>query len=413
MNAHSDGVMQQATGPRRFGVILLARLALNMQMRVIYPFLPAISRALGMPLETTSLLLTARAIVNLSSPLYGVLSDHFGRRSLMLAGLVILVAGTAGVIVAPTFTVILAAIAFLSLSKAVYDPAVLAYLGDVVPYEQRGRVMGFLALMWPSSWLTGVPIAGFLIASFGWRSPFLFIGLLGTVALGFMIYFSSVGQNFVSPGALRREPRSDEWAGWLHHTAAAISPQGWMALLVTLLIILASENVYIVYGAWLENQFGLSVAAIGLASLVICLAEFAAEGVSTGWVDRIGKRRAVAAGLLLNIGAYLLLPQLAGSLIGALSGLFLVYLTYDFSIVSTLPMITELAPGARATMMALNVAAMAVGRLISSLIAARLWAAGGLAANTLVSTVVVMVAFTILISFVRERKRQVEVAPSS
>ena len=56
MTIYSDGVMRQTTGPRRFGVVLLARLALNMQMRVIYPFLPAISRALGVPLQTTSLL---------------------------------------------------------------------------------------------------------------------------------------------------------------------------------------------------------------------------------------------------------------------------------------------------------------------------------------------------------------------
>jgi DHA1 family bicyclomycin/chloramphenicol resistance-like MFS transporter len=86
-----------------FGVILLSRLALNMQMRVIYPFLPAISRALGVPLQTTSLLLTARALANLSSPLYGALSDRYGRRALMLGGLAILVSGTLFVVLAPSF----------------------------------------------------------------------------------------------------------------------------------------------------------------------------------------------------------------------------------------------------------------------------------------------------------------------
>ena len=45
-----------------FRVLLISRFALNMQMRVIYPFLPAISRGLGVPLGTTSLLLTARAV---------------------------------------------------------------------------------------------------------------------------------------------------------------------------------------------------------------------------------------------------------------------------------------------------------------------------------------------------------------
>ncbi len=397
---------QQEFTKKSFGVVLLSRLALNMQMRVIYPFLPAISRALGVPLQTTSLLLTARAVANLSSPLYGALSDRFGRRSLMIAGLLILVAGTAGVFLAPTFTVVLGAVAFLSLSKAVYDPAVLAYLGDTIPYERRGRMMGILALMWPSSWAIGVPVAGYLITSFGWRSPFIFIGLLGAAGLALTWFFPAVGR---SAQPAKRAPVKSIWAGF---SFSSIPRPAWMALVVTLLILLASENVYIVYGAWLEKQFGLSVAAIGVASLVICLAEFSAESASTGWVDRIGKRRAVMYGLLLNAVAFILLPQIAVNLTGALVGLFLVYLTYDFSVVSTLPLITELAPGARGTMMALNVAAMAVGRLISSLVAVRLWNAGGLIANTLVSSVLVVVAWLILASAVRERKSQVIVLPS-
>jgi predicted MFS family arabinose efflux permease len=390
---------------RTFGVVLLSRLALNMQMRVIYPFLPAISRGLGVPLQTTSLLLTARAVANLSSPLYGALSDRFGRRALMLAGLVVLVSGTLGVLLAPSFGVVLGAVAFLSLSKALYDPAVLAYLGDAIPYESRGRLMGILAMMWPSSWLIGVPIGGYLITSFGWRAPFIFIGLLGILSLGLMLSFRTVGVSPHPASGLPREQLAGTWAAWLRRSAAAIPWQAFVALLVSLLVVLASENVYIVYAAWLEDQFGLSVAAIGVASLAICTAEFLAEGASAGWVDRLGKRRAILCGLLVNIAAYLLLPHLAVSLAGALGGLFLVYLTFDFSIVCTLPLITELAPEARGTMMALNVAAMAVGRLISSLIAVRLWTAGGLSANTLLSSAVVALALGLLAAFVREQKR--------
>jgi len=401
-----DGVDKGLPIQKTFWVVLLSRLALNMQMRVIYPFLPAISRGLGVPLQTTSLLLTARAVANLSSPLYGALSDRFGRRALMLAGLVILVVGTLGVILAPSFAVVLAAIAFLSLSKAVYDPAVLAYLGDAIAYERRGRMMGILALMWPTSWLIGVPIGGYLIAAFGWRSPFIFIGLLGVLSLGLTVYFRGVGMESTPSSDPGQVLNTGGINGWLRHSLSAIPRRAWAALMVSLLVVMAIENVYIVYGAWLEKQFGLTVAALGVASIVICLAEFAAEGASTGWVDRIGKRRAVIAGLAVNIAAYLLLPQLAGNLAAALAGLFLVYLTFDFSIVSTLPLITELAPQARGTMMALNVAAMAVGRLVSSLIAVRLWTAGGLIANTLVSAVVVVLALGILVSFVRERTLQ-------
>jgi predicted MFS family arabinose efflux permease len=386
-----------------FWIILLSRLALNMQMRVIYPFLPAISRGLGVPLGTTSLLLTARAAANLSSPLYGALADRLGRRPLMLAGLVILATGTLLVAFAPTFGWVLIAVAFLSLCKAVYDPAVLAYLGDTVPYQRRARLMGLLALMWPAAWLLGVPASGLLIQLLGWRAPFVVIGLLGMLSLILTWHHRSIGAASGPSHERGPWPGASLWPG-LRAQVAAVPRRAWPAVLITLLLIFSAENVYVVYGAWLEAAFGLSLAALGAVSVVISLAEFAAEGASAGFVDRIGKRRAVAGGLALTMVAYLLLPRLAGHLGGALAGLFLVYLTYDFSIVSSLPLLSELAPRARGTLLSVNVAAMALGRLASSLTAVRLWDAGGLAANTLVSALAVMLALTTLLLFVRERR---------
>ncbi len=388
---------------RSFIILLLSRLALNMQMRVVYPFLPAISRGLGVPLQTTSLLLTARAAANLSSPIYGALADRLGRRTWMLLGLVILVIGSLAVMIAPTFGAVLVVLAFLSLSKAVFDPAVLAFLGDAVPYERRGRIMGFLALMWPASWLVGVPLGGFLITLVSWRAPFALIALLGLISLVWMLFNPGLAQRT----STERTPRSmtdiRKSIAWLRSHVQSIEKPAWWAIIVSLLVVFASENVYIVYGAWLEDQFHLSVATIGVVSIVVCLAEFSAESISTGWVDRIGKRRAILCGLAVNILAYLLLPTLARNLAGALGGLFLVYGSFDFSIVSALPLISELSPQARSTLLAFNVAAMAVGRLVSSLSAVRVWSAHGIAGNTLISSAAVLAAFLILRFLVQER----------
>jgi len=190
----------------------------------------------------------------------------------------------------------------------------------------------------------------------------------------------------------------------LRSQLSSIPRSGWMALVVTLLMLLASENIYLVYGAWLEEEFRLSLTALGAFSIVISAAEISAESISTLWVDRIGKRRAVILALILNGAAYLLLPRMAGSLIGALTGLFFVYITFDFGIVSALPLITELAPHKRGTLMALNVSAMAVGRLLSSLTAVKFWNSGGLATNAAFSAGAVLIALLILIGLVRERK---------
>jgi predicted MFS family arabinose efflux permease len=175
------------------------------------------------------------------------------------------------------------------------------------------------------------------------------------------------------------------------------------ALTVTLLMMTASENVFVVYGAWLETEFGLAVGAIGVISIVISLAELAAEGTSAGIVDRLGKRRAVLGGLSFNLLTYLVLPLLASSLAGAITGVTLMILAFEFSIVSLIPLVTEVVPEARGTVVALNVATMSLGRIVATLIAPRLWASGGLTANAYMSAGIVTLALAVLWFGVRER----------
>ena len=83
--------------------ILPARLVINAQFRIPYPFLPAISRGLGVPLEVESLLLTVRGLLGATCPLFGFLSDRVGRKPLMLAGLVMVIAGAALLVMGRSF----------------------------------------------------------------------------------------------------------------------------------------------------------------------------------------------------------------------------------------------------------------------------------------------------------------------
>ncbi len=390
--------LDRRRGSRAPITIALGRLVLNLPARIFYPFLPAIGRALGVSLATTSLVLTARALASAASPLYGMLADRWGRRALMLAGLACLVGGCLLALFAPGFGALLVAFALLGTSKASYDPAMLAYFGDTVPYERRARIVGLLEMAWPAAWLLGVPAAGLMIGAFGWRSPFALIGILGTAAL-ILTWRLPWRPKRASPGrgSAPRRPAAFLKGGWL--TASALG-----ALAVNLLQVMANENVFIVYGAWMEGQFGLSVKALGVASIVICVAEFAAEGATAGLADRIGKRRAVLAGLFLSVTAYCLLPRLAVGLVPALAGIFYMTLAFDFSIVTMLSLISELAPTARATLMALNVAALAAARLVSSLVAPRLWSAGGLPLTVYVSAGLAALALLVLWLAVRERE---------
>ena len=107
--------------------------------------------------------------------------------------------------------------------------------------------------------------------------------------------------------------------------------------------------------------------ALGGVAAMIGFAEFSGEGVVSAFTDKIGKKRAVALGLTCNCLASLLLPVIGGSVIGALVGLFLFYLSFEFTYVSFIPMMTEVLPTARATLLALEVTSSALGRWIGAI----------------------------------------------
>jgi predicted MFS family arabinose efflux permease len=86
-------------------------------------------------------------------------------------------------------------------------------------------------------------------------------------------------------------------------------------------------------------------------------------------VDRLGKERSILFGLIGNSAVALLFPLLDSSLPLFLVWLFLFFLTFEFAIVACLPLMTEVLPRARTTLLAAFLAALSLGRSLGAFIA--------------------------------------------
>jgi DHA1 family inner membrane transport protein len=114
----------------------------------------------------------------------------------------------------------------------------------------------------------------------------------------------------------------------------------------------ANDNLFVVFGVWLEHVFGLSIVGIGMGASLIGAAELIGEALTASYADKLGLQRSVLLGLVFSALSYVLLPLIARSLLPALAGLFALFLIFSFTIVFSLSLSTELLPGSRATMMA-------------------------------------------------------------
>jgi predicted MFS family arabinose efflux permease len=73
------------------------------------------------------------------------------------------------------------------------------------------------------------------------------------------------------------------------------------------------------------------------------------------------------------------------TLLPALAGLFIIFLSFEFTVVTGFSLATEILPETRASMMSSSVAASGLGRVIGALIGGSVWLGGGLLAIGLVS----------------------------
>ena len=362
------------------GVAALCRLILNTSRRFVYPFAPTLSRGLGVPLTAITSLIALNWATGIMAVFIGPLTDRLGYRLMMIAGMVLLAGGLLVSGFFPWYAVVLVALFVAALGKAVFDPAVQAYISEQVPYRRRGLAIGFLEYSWAGSALLGIPALALVIDKFGWRSPFFLMGVLALLGIAALVV--------LIPRTTKDHAGQDSkinlkaaWKRvWREKTARG-------ALVFIFLVSAANDNLFVVYGAWLENSFGLSIVALGLGTGAIGLAELLGETVTATLADRIGLKRSVVTGLTICIIFYLMLPFIGQTISMAFVNIFLIFAAFEFMIVTSVSMATELLPEARATMMATYLGAAGLGRVIGALIGGPVWLMGGITATGAVSAI--------------------------
>ena len=370
------------------GFLSAERLVMNTAYRFVYPFLPVIARGLGVPLEQAGYLISVRHIAGLATPgITRVVGRGELRRRLIVTGMLLFIVGSAVTVLASVYVGALIGFALLGLAKPVYDVSSQAYIADRVPYERRARYLAVFEFTWAGALLVGAPAAGWLITKGDWATPFWAFGVLTIAALLLVPRFVDDDRHHAM--AQRATIRFDR--------------SGLAFLAVAGLFSLASEMIIVVFGAWLEDSFGLSLAALGGAAILIGAAELAGEGATFGFTDRIGKRRAVLIGLIISAVGFALLVPARNEIVAGLAILAVALFGFEFTIVSSIPLASELQPSARAQYLAWMVVAMSLARGIGAATGPTLFQTFGLPGPALVAVAADVLAMVLLLAWVRER----------
>ena len=238
------------------GAVLLGILLAALDQTIVGTALPRIVTDLkGNDVYTwafTGYLLTITA----SGPIYGKLSDLFGRRPLYLIGVSIFLVGSALSGLSQTMWQLIAFRALQGLGAGALFPISIAIIGDIFSPSERGKYLGFFGAVFGLASLIGPAIGGILTDTVGWHWIFYVNIPLGAVVL-FVIWRTL--PTVVEPGL----KRTVDYLG-----AAMLA-----AALFPILIGLTNKQ----FGEWTDPQVG-GLVALGLAfAAVFVWAESRAE----------------------------------------------------------------------------------------------------------------------------------------
>lgn len=290
-------------------VVVLLALLLGIQpvtTDLYLPTLPTLTRALQGSVSQAQLTLTALLLAFGSAQLvFGALSDRFGRRPVLLAGMAAYVLAALATTLAPSMEVLIAARAVQGAAMGAAVMVARAMVRDLYHATEGARVM--------SRALTGlgliaclcVPLGSLIFHLWGWRAALLTPAIVGagTLALLALRFRETLARPDLD--ALRPRRLLRTWAGILRHPVFASFTALVSASYALLFTFLASSSFVFI------EVLGVSRLGYGAIMLWNSLAYIAGTFLCRRWLARHGVRGTVARAGVLSLAG--------GALMGALA----------------------------------------------------------------------------------------------
>lgn len=164
--------------------VAIGAFSIGVDAYIVAGLLPEISLALKVSLSSVGLLISSYMLCyGLLSPILSILAANFRVKTILTFSLLIFVSANLLSAFAPSFIYILISRVIAGIGAGLYMPVALTTIVSLAPEHKKGHYLGVVFGGMASGTITGVPIGLLLVIHFGWHIGFLFVSLLGVIAL--------------------------------------------------------------------------------------------------------------------------------------------------------------------------------------------------------------------------------------
>ncbi len=331
------------------------------QTFMVAPLIPRLSVVFASPITWVALAIPAYIVPQGLMTLFaGPLSDRIGRREVIYASLALFVVITAATATADRVDVFIAWRVAAGVAAAGVVPICLSLIGDVIPFERRGRAVGWMFGSIAGGMATGAAVGALLEPIIGWHGLFLAVAALSAA----VIVFAKATGAFPRL-ALPAVPPS--WRIVAHGYATLLAQaRARRTYGYVLLNAILQSGVFTWLGVYLHQRFGLGETGIGLALLGYGIPGLLFGPIIGKLADRYGRAWIIPAGVALT-GLCALLLALPLALVATQIAIILLSLGFDLTHPQLAAIATDLH-GPRGQAVALMAFSLFVGFGLGSLL---------------------------------------------
>lgn len=332
---------------------------------IIIPIMPFYVTSLGATGTTLGMLMATFSITQfIFAPIWGSLSDRFGRKPIIVMGVLGNVLTQLMMGFATQLWMLFAARALSGILSSAALPTAMAYAGDSTAPEDRSAAMGLLGAAMSVGMVLGPGIGG-LLAGSSLATPFFVAAGLSCVALLFVLLVlpeSLPAERRTSRTGMRRGPQLQT----MWH--ALRGPLGFL-LFLAFLLSFGLANFEGVFGLYTLRRFNYGPGQVGSVMMIIGVVSAITQGVLTGVTTRRWGELAVIRAALLCTGVGFVVMLTATSFPTVLLTVAFFVLSNGMIGPSVASLISKQATSGQGMSMGLNNAFMSLGRIVGPILA--------------------------------------------
>ncbi len=375
--------------------------------QMIAALLPSLVKSLGISVSTAGLLVVAYSLAAAVAAFFsGTLSDHYGRRRFLLAGVAFFAVASWAASRSRTFNELMLARALTGLAAGTLSTCSITYAADWFAYNVRGRAIGLISSAYFAAPILGVPIAAQIAQRYGWRRAFLFFAALAVAA--------TLATLRLPRERLNPQPSTQKLRTTVEAFRTFLARRDTRAALVIAFLVSGGLVGFLTYiGEWLNSRFGLSTSTIGWVFMLGGIVAIGSAPLGGILSDRWGKRAVSIFSNILLAVALAFVPFLPWGL-GLLGVFALASLGAAFRQGPLTALMTEMVPAAqRGSFIASRNISSQMGIGATAYLGGVLFQRSGYAAVTSLCAMMTAVVVVLLTTHIVEPQAGQEVRPVS